>query len=149
MKKSFILWSLALILVAGALYTTNSYTNSKVSESVQAEEAAQKKPNAAENSLQQAIPFLLKDLEGNAVALEDFEGKKVFLNFWATWCPPCRAEMPDLQKLYWETKESDLVIVTINVQEKKSTIEKYMKDVAAQNFWQKFSTLLSKTQCIN
>ncbi|MDP3462615.1 MAG: TlpA disulfide reductase family protein [Bacteroidales bacterium] len=40
------------------------------------------------------------DMQGNTVSLSDFEGKPVFLNFWATWCPPCIAEMPDIQKLY-------------------------------------------------
>lgn len=42
------------------------------------------------------------DEEGNRVSLSDFRGKPVFLNIWATWCPPCRAEMPGIQKLYDE-----------------------------------------------
>ncbi|WP_455675131.1 redoxin domain-containing protein, partial [Pradoshia sp.] len=42
----------------------------------------------------QAVDFTLKDLEGQEVSLSDYKGKKVFLNFWATWCNPCKEEMP-------------------------------------------------------
>lgn len=49
-----------------------------------------------------AIDFNLKDQLGNSHTLADYEGKVIFLNFWATWCPPCRKEMPDIEKLYNE-----------------------------------------------
>ncbi|WP_367277824.1 TlpA disulfide reductase family protein [Clostridium sp.] len=41
-----------------------------------------------------------KDLNGKELSLSDLKDKKVFLNFWATWCPPCKAEMPEIEKLY-------------------------------------------------
>jgi len=47
----------------------------------------------------EAQNFLLSDLNGNKVSLADQRGKVVFLNFWATWCPPCRKEMPSMEKL--------------------------------------------------
>jgi len=57
--------------------------------------------------------FELEDQYGNVHKLEDYKGRTVFLNFWATWCPPCRAEMPDIQKLYEEygTEGEDALIV--------------------------------------
>lgn len=55
-----------------------------------------------EGNLTPAYNFELKDQYGNTHRLEDYRGKVVFLNFWGTWCPPCRAEMPDIQKLYEE-----------------------------------------------
>lgn len=60
-----------------------------------------------------AIDFELKDQYGNVHRLEDYKGKTIFLNFWATWCPPCKAEMPDIQKLYEKspTEGDDAVIV--------------------------------------
>ena len=60
-----------------------------------------------------AIPFTLKDQYGKTHTLADYKGKIVFLNFWATWCPPCRAEMPDIQKLYERSPRDgkDAVIV--------------------------------------
>ena len=60
-----------------------------------------------------AIAFELKDQYGNVHTLNDYKGKVIFLNFWATWCPPCRAEMPDIQKLYdeYETQEDSEVVI--------------------------------------
>lgn len=57
--------------------------------------------------------FELEDLEGNSVRLSDFKGKIVFLNFWATWCPPCRTEMPHMQTFYEKYKD-DMVILAVN-----------------------------------
>ena len=60
-----------------------------------------------------AIDFTLKDQYGNTHSLSDYKGKTIFLNFWATWCPPCRAEMPDIQKIYetYDTEGDDALIV--------------------------------------
>lgn len=60
-----------------------------------------------------AIDFTLTDQYGNTHTLSDYKGKTVFLNFWATWCQPCRAEMPDIQKLYEEYAEAgdDSVVI--------------------------------------
>lgn len=56
--------------------------------------------------------FELNDLEGNKVKLSDYSGKIVFLNFWATWCPPCRAEMPHMQEIHEEYE--DVAILAVN-----------------------------------
>lgn len=69
--------------------------------------------------------FTLEDLDGNNVSLSDFKGKKIFINFWATWCPPCKAEMPDMEKLYQETKDSDLVILAVNIGDDKKTVQEF------------------------
>lgn len=59
------------------------------------------------------VDFTLKDQYGNEHTLSEYRGKTVFLNFWATWCPPCRNEMPDIQKIYeeYQVKEDDSVII--------------------------------------
>lgn len=63
-----------------------------------------------------ALDFELKDQYGNTHTLADYKGKTIFLNFWATWCPPCRAEMPDIQKLYENAAtEGDDVLVVLGV----------------------------------
>ncbi len=67
-----------------------------------------------------APDFKLKTLDGEVVKLSDFRGEQIMLNFWATWCPPCRAEMPDLQKLY---EEKDVVILAVNLLESEESIE--------------------------
>lgn len=73
-----------------------------------------KQSEAAE--LPDAIDFELKDQYGNVHKLSDYKGKTVFLNFWATWCPPCRAEMPEIQKLHEEyQKEEDPEVVILGI----------------------------------
>lgn len=74
-----------------------------------------------------ARDFTLNDLEGNEVTLSDLRGKAVFLNFWASWCPPCKSEMPDIEQLYQETKDTDLVIVTINSGEGVTVAKRFME----------------------
>lgn len=60
-----------------------------------------------------AIDFTLKDQYGEEHTLSDYKGKTVFLNFWATWCPPCKAEMPDIQNVYetYDTEGEDALVV--------------------------------------
>jgi peroxiredoxin len=57
--------------------------------------------------------FTLKDLHGKKVTLSDLRGKIVMVNFWATWCPPCRAEMPDLDVIYTHFESQGLIILSI------------------------------------
>ncbi len=64
---------------------------------------------------QAAPPWELKDLEGKPVKLSDFKGKVVILNFWATWCPPCRKEIPALIRLQTKYKDKGLVVVAISL----------------------------------
>lgn len=70
----------------------------------------------ADISLPPAVDFQLQDQYGNTHTLEDYKGKTIFLNFWATWCPPCRAEMPDIQKLYESySQEGEEALIVLGV----------------------------------
>jgi len=68
-----------------------------------------------------AYDFELEDMEGNTVQLSDYRGQKVFLNFWASWCPPCRVEMPHLQEFHEE--QEDVVVLGVNVTTSESDPE--------------------------
>ena len=99
----------------------------------------------------EAIDFKLKDFNGKEVSLSDYKGKKIFLNFWASWCPPCIAEMPEMEELYQETKDSDLVILAVNLSEGTSPIQKFM-DSNKYNFQVLFDTdnvVASKYQIVS
>ena len=75
----------------------------------------------------EAPDFSLRTLDGKEVQLSDFRGRPVWINFWATWCPPCRAETPDIQEVY-ENHESDgLVVLAISIGESPSTVSDYVK----------------------
>lgn len=65
--------------------------------------------------------FSLNDLEGNTVRLSDYAGQVVLINAWATWCPPCVAEMPDLQAYYQAHRAENFIILGINAGDSLST----------------------------
>src|SRR5262249_38210948 len=75
-----------------------------------------------------APAFELKDLAGKKVSIADFKGKTVLLDFWATWCAPCRQEMPIFEKLHREFAGKDLVILTVDVDEPEAVAAQYMKE---------------------
>ncbi|AOT70285.1 hypothetical protein Gferi_12180 [Geosporobacter ferrireducens] len=62
-----------------------------------------------------AFDFTLLDREGNEISLSSLQGKVVFVNFWATWCPPCVQEMPYIQAIYDQYQKKDVVILAVNV----------------------------------
>lgn len=74
-----------------------------------------------------APDFSLKRLNGSEVRLEDLRGKLVFLNFWATWCPPCRAEMPSMEKLYTEFGDRDFVMLAVNLRENAERVATFKR----------------------
>ena len=74
-----------------------------------------------------ALDFELQDLDGQTISLSGLRGSPVMLNFWATWCPPCRAEMPYLQQIYDEWSAEGLVMLAINLRESPSLVEGFMQ----------------------
>ncbi|MFW5787207.1 MAG: TlpA family protein disulfide reductase [Halanaerobiales bacterium] len=69
--------------------------------------------------------FTLPDLEKNEISLDDLRGKKVFLNFWASWCGPCEHEMPDIEKLHKEY-EDEVAVIAVNMGEKKDDVDQFL-----------------------
>ena len=74
-----------------------------------------------------APDFQLPNLEGQSVSLSDFRGEPVLVNFWASWCGPCRYEMPFIQEVYEEWSASGLVMLAINQGESLSTVNDFMQ----------------------
>ena len=79
--------------------------------------------------LGEEVPELTFDLAGKPVKLSDFRGKTVVLNFWATWCGPCRLEMPDFEAL--QRERSDVVFIGINQRENEEQVRKFAVEVGA------------------
>jgi peroxiredoxin len=77
-----------------------------------------------------APDFEFTDAEGNSTSLRDLRGKSIILNFWATWCGPCRYEMPLLQDLAYDQEKADngLILLTVNSGESADTVQRFMKE---------------------
>lgn len=86
-----------------------------------------------------APEFVLEDLSGKAIGLKELRGKVIFLNFWATWCIPCRQEMPAMEKLHREFSNRGLKVVAVNYRETKEEVRKFVDELGLT-----FTILLDK-----
>ena len=89
------------------------------------------------------VTINLEDTNGNPVSLSDFRGKIVFLNFWTTWCPSCRSEMPSIEKLHQTLKNRDFAVVAVNLQESASQVKAFFTE-----FKLTFTALLDSTGAV-
>ncbi len=111
----------AIILIMGSLGTL-LWMGLQMNEeptTVFSEQAKAQQGGTAEN-------FTLDTLDGGSVSLADYEGEVVVMNFWATWCPPCRAEMPGLNRFYEAHQDEGLTVLAINAQESAETIRPFI-----------------------
>ena len=140
--KKILIYTLIAAVIGLAGYTVYDYNRNLAAEKAIAEQRAKEEAEKAallkeeepekevsgESQKEKAKDFTLKSLSGDEVKLSDYLGKKVFINFWASWCGPCTIEMPDIQKLYNEIKKNDdVVILTINVGESRNEVAKYIR----------------------
>ena len=102
-----------ILIISGLVMFLNGVTNinkNKQYNNIEKNEIIDKEDN--ENTEEMAIDFTLKDQYGNEHTLSEYKGKTIFLNFWATWCPPCRGEMPEIEEIYNEYgKNNDDIII--------------------------------------
>lgn len=126
MKKEIIVWALAVALVIAAIFVTKSYrlstagqsdTGTSIPTEVRSALGQEGASTAQSNARSKAPDFTLKDLNGNSVTLESLKGRVVYLNFWATWCPWCVKELPDVETVYKQYKDKDVVILAVDIGE--------------------------------
>lgn len=122
----FIPW----IIVFALLLTSCSLYDSSSLKGLAAKPAARSTETSLQLEQKIKVPdFSLKDINGKTVKLSDYAGKVVLLNFWATWCPYCIREMPELDRLNSElAKDNKAVILTIDVGESADRVKKYITE---------------------
>jgi thiol-disulfide isomerase/thioredoxin len=114
-QKSIVL---IVVLVAGLFSCSSSVNENKTSVS-----EATSQPNEAKK-----LPaFAITDASGNTVNLSSFKGKKVFVNLWATWCPPCRAEIPSIEALAGKVNKEEAVFIMLSLDENFELAKKFAK----------------------
>ena len=87
------------------------------------------KTNTPGDDYPQAPEFTLTDLNGNEISLSDYSGKVIFLNFWATWCGPCKKEIADFIEAYKQYKDRGMVIIGISVDRvSPKSVQKFVED---------------------
>jgi len=75
----------------------------------------------------EAPDFMLHDISENIKELDDYKGKPVIINFWATWCPPCRAELPSMNRAWKKLKDEGIEMIAVNIGEDAETISDFTK----------------------
>ncbi len=103
--RSLLLVIVVLALVGGSIYLSSSSSSRPPSGSGKIVAIGDAAPD-----------FQLEDMQGKKVSLSALRGKVILVNFWATWCPPCRAEMPSMDKLNAAMADEDFVMLAINVE---------------------------------
>ena len=88
--------------------------------------------------------FTLKSLSGKNVKLSEYRGQVVMINFWASWCAPCRQEMPLLENIYKKYKRLGFTLLGVNVEQDSSAAKKWLKDVTTS-----FPILLDSTNKVS
>lgn len=113
-----ILIVIGLMMFTGKMNTISTYmsaSGNKTSKQEQSSDANKEESKEDSTDKQEEageqLDFVLKDQNGKKVSFEEYRGKVIFLNFWATWCPPCQRELPHIQELYEKYKSSDEVAV--------------------------------------
>ena len=88
-----------------------------------------------------APPFTLADVNGKKVALSEYKGKVILINFWATFCAPCKAEMPSLNNLFLAFKNDGFIVLAISTDDSEKPVQSFMKEKAIA-----FPVLMDKDQ---
>lgn len=139
-KKSLIIAAAALVIVMGAAFilydqladkTDTQQLTGQVSSQNETDTSENTGEDEDKNELTPAPDFTVYDIDGNSVSLSDLTGKPIVLNFWASWCGPCKSEMPDFETAYNEYGD-DIHFMIVNMtdgsQETVDTASSYVKE---------------------
>lgn len=130
-NKTIIGAFLLVVIIGGAYFAYNSLSKNYTPDLGVSKENTETQNNTAKTL---AADFTVYDEKGNSVKLSDYFGKPIVLNFWASWCPPCKAEFPDFEKKFGEVG-SEVQFLMINMTDgQKETVEKGAKYITDNSY---------------
>ena len=112
LKPAAIAFALVLLLQVTGLMSSASYLSQRALLATGLKDASTAKVGKEEDF---DFNFTVKDLKGNKLPFDQFKGKVIFLNMWATWCGPCRAEMPGIQNLYSKVNKDKITFIMLSI----------------------------------
>lgn len=144
-KYSFIFWILIFVLViGGGYYFTEKFGDEEIAPVVEAPQEEAGDEGSSEGAVaSDAIAefkvktpftpeFSIQNGDGEDVSISEYRGKKVIINFWASWCPPCIREMPEFQALHNELDEEETILLAINLtdgqRETRTLADNFLKE---------------------
>ncbi|MCL1928380.1 MAG: TlpA family protein disulfide reductase [Treponema sp.] len=125
-SKKSLLWGFIVVGVIVAIFLIPQPAKAQISTEI--EKAFRDAELNFLNKQQDPVDFTLPLLNGGSAVLSSYRGKVVILNFWATWCPPCRAEMPSMETLYQRLKSQGLEILAVDLKENKATVQQFIRN---------------------
>ena len=115
-------WAMAVLALLGAGWIT-------VSRADQAAQEGGTPPDTLPREGYLAPDWALESLDGEHLTLSGLRGQVVVLNFWATWCPPCRSEMPAIEQVYRTHRDQGLTVIAVNVQEAQEQTQAFVEEM--------------------
>ncbi|RMH02177.1 MAG: TlpA family protein disulfide reductase [Chloroflexi bacterium] len=136
---ALIIVALGIILFGNTLFSgrTDNTSLEQVPPFTEGEAPSNNQPVKTEGPLEVgdlAYDFTLQDLEGNTYTLSELRGRPVIVNFWATWCAPCRVEMPELEATFQKYKDQGLVILALDQDEPPNIVRSFFYDELGLSF---------------